>query len=89
MPDHFSDDEVNEVVTKIEALLRALPLTPEEVRWSGELAQQVYELATHAYTDSDGIARMRAIAAAAGVAHALIAVEAWAMRFDKDSPRPQ
>jgi hypothetical protein len=87
MADHFSDDEVNEVITKIEALLSALKLTPEEDRWSRELGQQMYEAVTDAYTNADGIDRMRAMSAAAAVAHALIMVEAWAKRFDRDAPR--
>jgi hypothetical protein len=86
MADHFSDDEASEVVRKIEALLAALHLSSEEDQWSRQLGHRVYETVTEAYTESDGIARMRAVSAAAGVAHALIMVEAWAKRFDRDAP---
>ena len=88
MADHFIDEEIERVIGKIESLWAALKLTLEEDRWARELGEELYELATPAYTNSDGIDRMRAIAtAAAAVGHALIAAEAWATKFDKDFPR--
>jgi urease accessory protein UreF len=85
--DHFSDDDVSEVRRRIEELLEALALTPEEDEWSRQQGESVYHMITDAYTHSEGIDRMKAMTAAAALAHALIAVEAWAKKLDAEDPK--
>jgi hypothetical protein len=83
----MKEEEAARVQQQMEELVVKMNLSPMEEVFARELAETIFEHVIGEYQHHEHIEKMRAAAAAAGVAHALIAVDSWARRFDADAPK--
>ena len=91
MSERFSDDDVQSIIKQMEELFTRLQLTQEERLFAMEQGDAAYDAVVEAQLSIpiEAYDRMRAVAASAALAYALIKVDVWARATDKDFPKSE
>jgi hypothetical protein len=89
MSERFSDDDVEKILSQMTELFDRLKLTGEERAFAIQAGDAAYESVVNAHLSipDESYDRIRAVAASAALAYALIKLDVWAGKLDEDFPK--